>query len=99
LALYFLCFGFLPLCWLYSLSLIASHIHGLIRGIISFPTSAIKSEESSEMEVEEAKETKKTLEDLSQDQKAQQSIIEKLTKILSGEKSIFFHLQVIQMIY
>jgi hypothetical protein len=51
------------------------------------------------MEVEEAKETKKTLEDLSQDQKAQQSIIEKLTKILSGEKSIFFHLQVIQMIF
>ena len=54
------------------------------------------------MEVEEEEEPKeeksskevKTVEQLSPEEKAQQSTIEKMTKILSGEKSIFFHLQV-----
>lgn len=55
----------------------------------------IKSEDSVKMEVEEqTKSEPKSVDELSPLQKAQQSTIEKLTKILSGEKSIFFHLQV-----
>lgn len=38
--------------------------------------------------------TEKSVDQLSPDQQAQQSTIEKLTQILSGTKSIYFHLQV-----
>ena len=37
-----------------------------------------------------------SVEQLSPDKRAQQSTIEKLTQILSGTKSIYFHLQVKQ---
>jgi hypothetical protein len=52
------------------------------------PFSEVKSEESSGMEVEAAEAAADNVSPL------QQSTVDKLTKILSGEKSIFFHLQV-----
>ena len=65
------------------------------------PKPEIKSEKMEVEEEEEPNEEKsakevKTVDQLSPEEKAQQSTIEKLTKILSGEKSIFFHLQVIK---
>jgi len=55
----------------------------------------IKSEDAVKMEVESQSQSEpKSVDELSPVQKAQQSTIEKMTKILSGEKSIFFHLQV-----
>ena len=61
-----------------------------VRKTAPIPSSA---EPKNDEETMETDQENKKLDDLSAEEKAQQTTIEKLTTILSGEKSIYCHLQ------
>jgi len=50
-------------------------------------------EEATEMDIDAPTTTERKMDELSEKEKVQQNTIEKLTTILSGEKSIYSHLQ------
>lgn len=69
-----------------------------VRKTAPIPSSVVaKIEDAEKMDTDEPEAPKeevvKSVDDLSAEEKAQQNTIEKLTTILSGEKSIYFHLQ------
>ena len=67
-----------------------------VRKTAPIPSAVMKKEDpvkESTEEKMETDETEKKIDDLSEKEKVQQNTIEKLTTILSGEKSIYSHLQ------